>query len=394
MIKNFKTKNFYSFKNEVAVDLDRINKNDPYKNIFFIYGHNAAGKTNLLKAFAFLSWFSTSSWKNLEPEEEIPVEPYCFCKNTDKSSLFEITFSTSKDRTYKYLIELNKKVVLKEHLWIQNEGQRTTFSTLFKRVWNSKSKKYNSDFRNFWISENFIEEMLQNRNNCTLISALNHTKQKETIPIINSLWNIHTNVNAVGKISRDQFKEILKVSQFYKIDEETQKKVVSLIKYLDIELHHLEWVSRFFGKDKGQELFLPEFYHKKEDGEIYKLPFMYESSGTKNLYIILRWIVEVLETGGVAVLDEIDADLHPLVVRKLIKYFSNPQNNKLNAQLIVSTHSTELMNLLSKENIFFAEKNEELESSIFSLSEIGGVRNTEDFSKKYLSGDYGGIMND
>ena len=236
--------------------------------------------------------------------------------------------------------------------------------------------------------------MLQNRNNCTLISALNHTKQKETIPIINSLWNIHTNVNSVGKISRDQFKEILKVSQFYKIDEETQKKVVSLIKYLDIELHHLEWVSRFFGKDKGQELFLPEFYHKKEDGEIYKLPFMYESSGTKNLYIILRWIVEVLETGGVAVLDEIDADLHPLVVRKLIKYFSNPQNNKLNAQLIVSTHSTELMNLLSKENIFFAEKNEELESSIFSLSEIGGVRNTEDFSKKYLSGVYGGIMND
>ncbi len=394
MIKNFKVKNFYSFKNEVSINFDREDKEDIYKNIFFLYGHNASGKTNFLKAFSFLSWFATSSWKSLEADEDIPLDTYKFCKNNDGISSFEIVFSTKNDKTYKYLIELTEKKVIQERLWLQNEKQRTTFSTLFKRVWDSKKEQYNSDYRNFWVSESSLNEMMQNRNNCSVISVLNHIKQKETLPIIDALWSIESNVNLMGKRAYDQLEEIIKVSQFYKRKEEIQKKVINLIKHLDIELDTMEWEQVFHKDDKEKFIYLPKLNHKNSSGEIYNLPFMYESSGTKNLYIILQWIVAVLNQGGMAVLDEIDADLHPLVVRKLLKYFTNPKNNPFGAQLIVSTHSTELMNMLSKENIFFAEKNEELESSIFSLSEIGGVRNTEDFSKKYLSGAYGGIMND
>ena len=106
-------------------------------------------------------------------------------------------------------------------------------------------------------------------------------------------------------------------------------------------------------------------------------------------------IKKAFETGETLCIDEFDESLHPLLVQYLVSLFNNPDINKNNAQLIVSTHTSGLMNLkhLRRDQIYFVEKDNQTGcSTLYSLDEFS-PRTREDIQKAYLLGRYGSIPN-
>jgi len=143
---------------------------------------------------------------------------------------------------------------------------------------------------------------------------------------------------------------------------------------------------------------------KKEDGFTFNiqvihlfgqqkcaLPLKYESAGTKQLFVLLKTILQVLANGGVAVIDEFDVNLHPDMVMALYELFISSETNRNKAQMIFSSHSHHILSGLDKYQIVLTEKNSKGESEVWRLDEMEGVRADDNYYTKYIAGAYGAI---
>lgn len=123
------------------------------------------------------------------------------------------------------------------------------------------------------------------------------------------------------------------------------------------------------------------------------LHFLYESSGTQGAFVLLFRLLQALETGGLAVIDEFENDLHPLMLEPILDLFGNPSTNPHNAQLIFTCHAIEVLNLVQKCQVTLVQKDEDCESSACRLDAVVGIRNDDNFYAKYMAGAYGAIPN-
>jgi AAA15 family ATPase/GTPase len=124
-----------------------------------------------------------------------------------------------------------------------------------------------------------------------------------------------------------------------------------------------------------------------------ELPFMeYQSNGTKKLFAIIGIMLKTLKKGGVIAIDEIDAKLHPLLVRMLIRLFNSIDKNPNNAQLICSSHDVLLLDEnIRRDQIWFVDKDEYTTSELYCLSEYTDVRKDSKLLKRYLLGTFNAI---
>ena len=99
----------------------------------------------------------------------------------------------------------------------------------------------------------------------------------------------------------------------------------------------------------------------------------------------------VLNRRGLASIDGIDLSIHPLVLPEIVRWFHDPGRNPHNAQFWMTCHNPALMGSLTKEEIYFCEKNSRGETDVFGLREVRGVRRLEDYERKYLGGVYGAV---
>lgn len=118
-----------------------------------------------------------------------------------------------------------------------------------------------------------------------------------------------------------------------------------------------------------------------------------ESQGTRKYYRFIGLLCEKFEQGGLLVSDEIDNNFHPSLLKKLISLFQNPKVNKASAQLLFTSHDTNLMDpgYMRRDQFYFAEKTDLLDTKLYSLSDLKGIRNNADFARQYLSGAYGAL---
>ena len=142
---------------------------------------------------------------------------------------------------------------------------------------------------------------------------------------------------------------------------------------------------------KQQEVLLPFGVHKVGD-ESFELMIYEESNGTQSAYSLLGLILPVLKNGGVAIIDELDNDLHPLLLPAIFDLFRSSHHNPHNAQLIFSCHTPEVFNLLNKHQIYLVEKYEQA-SEAWRLDEMEGVRNDDNLYAKYMAGAFDAIPN-
>jgi AAA15 family ATPase/GTPase len=121
------------------------------------------------------------------------------------------------------------------------------------------------------------------------------------------------------------------------------------------------------------------------------LMFWHESSGTQGAFILLSRILPVLQNGGLVLIDELEADLHPHMLAPILDLFFSPKTNPHNAQIIFTCHSIEVLSLLHKAQVVLVEKDEHCESDAWRLDTVKGVRSDDNLYAKYMAGAYGAI---
>jgi AAA15 family ATPase/GTPase len=140
-----------------------------------------------------------------------------------------------------------------------------------------------------------------------------------------------------------------------------------------------------------------EFYLQRTlQDTLYALPFSSESDGTRKLFAALPVILMALKEGRLVIVDELDAKLHPKLLRYVIRLFTNPEINKNGAQLLFTSHDMSTMknSIFRRDEIWFAALNSENSSEVYSLSELrkennDPINNTAAYDKQYLEGRYG-----
>lgn len=348
---------------------ERVNK------VSSVFGHNASGKTNLLRVLPFLKWFITLSF-NTKPEEEIPFKTFFFNKIENKDTEFNVIFECNQD-VYEYNLVLSTKKIKTEKLHQNNK-------IIFTREWNDNKKEYINKFNNF---PKGFDTLI--RDNASAITTGAQAKHELSIKIYNYWDNIISNVVETGKVL--DVNQIFKSSKIFYKNPKLKERAEKLLSQFEIGLSRFEIEEHKFSKGEDSEIiYVPSSIHSlrgvKDD--IY-MSFPYWSHGTQNLYSLLPYIFNSLEKGSVIILDEFDADLHPQMLPVLIDLFIAPKHNPKNAQLIFSSHSPLVLNYLDKYQIYFTEKDKNCSSCVWRLSDVRGVRSDDNYYAKYISGAYG-----
>ncbi len=397
MIHSFRCKNFYSFQGAGEVSFV-VNKNAPKNDGYFkalsgtrlskfetVIGANASGKTNLLKVLPLMKWLIIDSFERA-PSKPLPIKPFM---HGNEDTELSVDFEISKN-IYTYSFVLNKNRILFEELKVKNKtNKKLTEKKVFSREWNAEESKYNLEDKNFNLPKDFKKLL---RVNASVVSTATRLNHKESQEIINFWHNIKFNVKETGWEGDGFFdrpeSRLLKAMEFYGENEEIKKEAEKVLRRFDLGLEGFE-VKKEKDED-GIPVFelrvQHSFYGKKK-----MLALPYESSGTKQLFILLRLILVALKNGGTVIIDEFDAHLHPLMTLALFELFLHPEKNPKNAQLLFSTHSHSILNSLDKYQIILTEKSKDGCSEAWRLDEMEGVRPDDNYYSKYITGAYGAV---
>lgn len=401
MIHSFSCKNFYSFAENCSVSFV-VNEKTPDNHGYFlassgtrlskvetVIGPNASGKTNLLKVLPFMKWLITDS-SNINPSAPLPIKPFMFGKRENKPIELSADFEIDGN-IYTYSFILKEKKIILEELKVKNKTkQKTTSKKIFSREWNSKRGQYDLDDKNFNLPSGFKNSM---RPNASIVSVAVRLGHKESLKFFNDWKKVETNVIEAGWVGDHLLpnanQQLIGVLDFYSEskNEALKKEAEKLLSRFDLGLESFE-----IEKEKKENSFsINVKVAHSFGGKIEHLPMQYESSGTKQLFVLLKAILLVLANGGIAVLDEFDVNLHPEIVLSLYELFVNLETNPNNAQLFFSTHSHLVLNELDKYQIVLTEKNNRGESESWRLDDVSGVRADDNYYAKYIAGAYGAI---
>jgi uncharacterized protein len=379
VITTFGFKNFFSFKEggEVNFILDNgapesLKNHGKISTVLGIKGANGSGKTNVIKAIDFLSWFCVRS-ANTEVDSNLLVSSYF---NNPSPSDFYIEFDID-GKEYTYELRVDKTKVYEEK--ISKKIARTSVILLRQ---NDEIVKCSNEFKEL--------KTIQLRSNASILSIIKQYKfnsdMAELFQLRTALNRIITNVNHNGLFNYKL--EISNLSEQYSTDEALFTFIKKIILEVEPSIKDIQ-IYTFEKDDKTQ--FFPLFYHEV-DNELKPITYNQQSSGIKSLYqnLYLYWLV--LSVGGLLALDEFDIHLHALILPKLLKLFTDRKINKLNAQFIFTAHNTEIIDSLGKYRSILVDKKGN-ESYCYRLDEIPGsiIRNDRSIVPLYLKGKIGGI---
>jgi AAA15 family ATPase/GTPase len=401
MIHSFSCKNFYSLGEEASLSFV-VNDNAPKNNGYFptisgtrlskvetVVGPNASGKTNLLKILPFLKWLIVDSF-NSKPDEPIVVQPFAFGEANNSPIELSVVFEIN-EKVYTYSFVLTKQKILSEDLELTSFANvKKSSKKLFSRTWNSDKGQYEFEDTNFSLQKEFKSLLRTNASVIGTAARLNHEESQ----IIAKFWDgIQTNVVEAGWIGDhllpNSIQQLTETLDFYS---ETENQVLKeqaekLLARFDLGLKGF-----LIKKEKRENNFsMNVSVAHSFDGHEQLMPLHYESSGTKQLFVLLRSVLVALASGNIAVLDEFDVNLHPEIVIAIFDLFVQPETNPKNAQLLLSTHSHLLLSRLDKYQIVLVEKNEKGVSEAWRLDEMTGVRADENYYAKYITGAYGAV---
>lgn len=389
MIKRIRFSNFYCFADEVVVDFGLGKKPTPtgydihlgeqrFNKVVAVVGANASGKTQLLKPLAFLSWFVTESFLNTTPEAALPYEPHRLAAELPTRFALEFHLSGSD---YRYVLQLCAKKVVFEALYEKTSAQ---YSYLFKR--EKTGQGYSFRQKGFSFPKAQAE---RTRSNASLLGAAHSYDVPQASPFIDFFTRIFANVASSGRRPFEH-SAILQAAEKVRQQPEMLDKVSKAMCQFDLGLKavDIQDVAARDANGNEQKLYLPFGLHVTDEGEEFKLPFFEESSGTQSAFVLLEPILQTLQSGGIAVIDELDNDLHPHLVPLLLEWFEYEHTNPHQAQLIFTCHTPEILNLLQKHQVYLVEKQNQ-RSEAWRLDEMIGLRADDNLYAKYMAGALG-----
>jgi hypothetical protein len=391
MIRKFIFENYYSYldKTEVSflVNPSEVRDNKcaktplghTYTKLLCVMGPNASGKSHLLEALEFIANFSTNSFKK-DPNSKINVSSHYASKN--KESSFVCEFELDK-KIYKYELSLSSERVIHERLLYKNGN---VWRKNYSRKWSKKDKKYDYDLPDFLLDEKQIKTV---RKNSSVLSTARQYNVELAESISEFMNSIIGNDNIIG--GHLHFPQSAKY--FYN-NKSLRKQSEQILKKFDPSLTGIEIKKKIhIDEETGEEntSFFPYGIHTFKKNNSTEVHFFNEAGGTRAIYSLLLPILHALENGGVAIIDELEANLHPLMINTLLNLFISPETNKKNAQILFSCHAPHVLNFLDKQQILITEKYNTHYSEAWRLDEIKGVNRRENFYANYMAGKFGGV---
>lgn len=393
MLRRLRVKNFQSIRDEVEVslllnarapsDFRTLKTIDGQKatKVLALIGANGSGKTNVLKTLAFLHWFIKDSFIGLKPEDPIPVSPHF--ANQEHPIEFELEFEL-QGKIWLYQLTLNEQQVLHESLYRKDYR----FVYIFKRDWDEQAQSYVIKLKDEFDFS--LKEAQKVRLNASLIATAAQYGQSLATQL--TQLNVRTNLTMMGKYSFSDFEQLLTAAETVQQQPELLQKLSRLLANWDLGLSEVRIKQEQVTDKAGnkQTLYIPMGLHQVDD-QSYELMLWQESSGTRSAFVLLSKLLPILQAGGLVVIDELESDLHPHMLAAILDLFFVPEINQHNAQLIFSTHSHEVLNMLCKEQIVLVEKDAELSTEAYRLDEVEGIRADDNIYAKYMAGAYGAI---
>lgn len=440
MLVSFSIKNFKSFYKEASLDMEaqkkikkRIGLNtfiaDGVKDTVeketngdkqrsqvekmellkssFIYGKNAAGKSNFMKGVKAMQKIIFSSLRpnikessfNAKNNLNIP-EFQLYEKAATEPVEFEIEFIVHyKGELCKFLYGFGvlQNKIDSEWLYITKSRQSRVFERVGEHIeyLNSTYKRYFEEYKKHITPNNLF---------LTTINALNKDEENPCMIIANYFRRIHIidfnhpNIETIELLDREKNEMAEKIKQFiFEFDQNIDDLFLNITPIEDIDNRKFVSSTTFRRTDDGFQMIDIMTKHRKysDDGHyqfISKKSEEFESEGTKKLFALAAPIVFALEHGQVVFVDELDSNLHPLIVEKLVEKFNSITDNPRNAQIICNTHNSLILDhdSLRKDQFWFVDKNELGESELYRLIDFDGNVETNTM-KKYLLGNFDGI---
>ncbi len=369
-----------------------------------IYGPNAAGKSNILRAIHFMRSLILFAATESQEGDPTGVTPFLFDKTSaNEPSEFEISFIQNNIR-YQYGFAVTNKIVVEEWLFAFPKGKQQLW---FNRRYEEKSKNYDWNFGNHLKGKKH-DIAGKTRDNALFLSTAAQWNLEQLKAVY--LWfkyeltvlqanrpmpTGYTDDLCESDEGKGQVESFLKeadpgISKL--LFEEKYDSIDDLIDNLPAEIPAGERES-IRKRYEGAKFVDIKTSHQitGSDKEVH-LDLYDESDGTKNMYALAGPIINVLRDGEILCIDELDTSLHPLLVRMLIGLFNSAEHNRNNAQLIFTTHDTSQLNkdVFRRDQIWFVEKDDKNSTQLYSLLEFS-PRKEEAFEKGYLHGRYGAL---
>ena len=406
MLIQFNFKNFNSFRDEATLDLSAAKMTEFSERVISfggekilpvaaVYGANASGKSNVYAAFEYMTDYVVNSFKygdEVKNFDEIRPTPFLFDKESAQADTsFEVYFTVPGDKTeksYNYGFCVGQKGITEEWLNYKAKTARK-YKSIFYRDENTLdlSGIPKASRENISIA---LEKQV-------LIVSLGAKLRVAKCKLVRD-WFLNNEFADFGNVITNFFMSRLLPEGFVD-DEKVREKVVKFFSSFDETIKGFE-ITRLPQQDNSKdEYFKIDALHKMiGSNELAKIPLQNESAGTLKMFALYPELQEVLNHGGVFFIDELNARLHPLLVRNFILTFLNLENNVNHAQLVFTTHDTwQLSNqLLRRDEIWFTEKDEDGLSTLYSLADFvdedgSRIRKDESYEKNYLLGKYGAI---
>ena len=416
MIEEFSFGNFRSFKDiqtlkmtaakikskNPTLDIDNIFPVQDNLNLLkskAIYGANASGKSNIVEFFRTFKVIIENSVR----DNRCLVLASSFALSTEtvnEPAFFQLVFRIDNIR-YRYGFEADSESIKSE--WLFSTPKKRE-QTLFLREANMLTEVNQTHFNEGVLYQKIFKNTDKQLFTPTTL-FLTHLASTG-FGIISK--EISEYISAIVVLKEISSKEWLNVAGDFLDKTKSKKFILELLKKADIGIVNLRSVDltiQDLGNDtnsntkksfeKDWTIFSSRTIFNRNlepDGENDFSFDIHESEGTKKMFELSPHIFMALNHGTPLIIDEFDARLHPLLTRKIIELF-NSSANKKNAQLIFTTHDTNLLSseILRRDQIVFVEKDKYGASHLYTLVEIKGVRNDASFEKDYIQGKYGAI---
>ena len=212
--------------------------------------------------------------------------------------------------------------------------------------------------------------------------------------LVNYFATFYTNVGHGGRVHFDP-REMFETAEFFHGRPALRSQMSAILSNLDLGLAEVMIETTYHvDKETGATIetkypFCVHRYGKQEQ----TLSMGFESSGTQAAFILLKKILPALEHGGVVIIDEMEADLHPDMITALLDLFIDPERNPHNAQIIFTCHAHEVLNNLQKDQILLTEKDSDGFTEAWRLGDMKGIRRDDNLYAKYRAGAYGAVPN-
>ena len=381
MLLGYGGRNCWCFKDWMQIDLSLgegvpsdVSMGLPACTAMCFKGANASGKTNALKVYSFIYDFVTYSFSD-RADKEIMFASFF---HNEEPAEFYAEF-LANEIYYRYELEASKKAVITERLFRKKNEEGSRETEIFVREGNEITK--NTLYKG--------HKDILFRDNASFISTLKQYNLPEITDIYDFFFRTGINVGYYGINERGE-KDPEGLTKYYYNHPENLKFAIEKIKYFDTGIKDIEIKTKI--NEIGQTLVYPIFYHTVPDNKVHGMAFGEESRGTQALYCKLENYYEVLNAGGVLVLDEFDINLHPDILPHILDWFIKKENNPKHAQILFTTHNADIMDILGRYRTYLFEK-EDGESFCYRLDEpkSPSLRNDRPLSvpyKKHLIGGF------